>query len=158
MTRDARYCANGTLLIVRSPFSINSMGEAMKPRSIVLVTGIVFCTLSALAIAQGWKDWVDIKNAQELRALYSNKTFRGNGWVGHYRADGKGILIAQGGKPVPRTWEVKGNDQVCVTPEGGATSCFRFQRNSKNRSQVLLTNVKDGMSLSFTLEDGIPKF
>ena len=130
----------------------------MKSRNIALVTGTVVCMLSAPAVAQSPKDWVDIKDPQELRTLYSNKTFRGNGWVGHYRADGKGILIAQGGKPAPRTWEVKGKDQVCATPEGGATSCFRFQRHRKNRNEVVLTNVKDGMSFNFTVEDGIPKF
>jgi len=158
VTHDARYCAHEMVLSIFSPFSINPWGNAMKSRSIALVTGTVICILSTPAMTQSPKDWADIKDPQELRALYSNKTFRGNGWVGHYRADGKGIVIVQGGKAVPRTWEVKGKDQVCATPEGGATSCFRFQRNRKDRNQVVLTNVKDGTSLNFTVEDGIPKF
>lgn len=64
------------------------------------------------------KDWVDIKDPQTLRALYSNKTFKGKDYldrpfVGHYRADGQGVMLWQGTR-VPRIWEMKGNDQVCV--------------------------------------------
>jgi len=130
----------------------------MTSRIIAFVAAALICMLSAPAEPQSPKDWVDIKDPQELRALYSNKTFRGNGWVGHYRADGKGITIVQGRKPIPRTWEVRGKDQVCVTPEGGSTNCFRFQRDRKNPNEVVITSVKDGFSLMFTLEDGIPSF
>jgi hypothetical protein len=130
----------------------------MKSRNIAFVTAAMVCMLSAPVMSQSTKDWVDIKDPNELRALYSNKTFRGNGWVGHYRADGKGILILQGGKPEPRTWEVKGSDQDCATTGSGAIRCSRFQRNTKNRNQMMLTFVSDGTSLNFTVEDGIPKF
>jgi hypothetical protein len=99
------------------------------------------------------------QDPKELHALYSNRTFKGNDWIGHFRTDGKGIFIAKGGKPVPRTWEVKGNDQVCSTStEVGVTNCFRFQRHRKNRNEVMMTNVKDGMIHIITVEDGIPKF
>ncbi len=131
----------------------------MKSRNIAFLTGVLICMLSTPAMPQSSKDWVDIKDPKELRALYSNKTFKGNHWVGHYRADGKGIYIAQGGNSLPRTWEVKGNDQVCtMSPEIGVASCFRFQRHRKNRNEVMLTNVKDGTSHMVTVEDGIPQF
>jgi hypothetical protein len=53
--------------------------------------------------AQDAKDWVDIKDPQELRALYSNNTFKGKDWmdrpwVGHYRSDGQGVILFEGGR------------------------------------------------------------
>jgi hypothetical protein len=126
----------------------------MKSKIIAFLTGALIYILSTPTMPQSSKDWVDIKDPKELRALYSNKTFRGtHDWVGHFRADGKSILIVLGGKPSPRTWEVKGNDQVCIT-----STEVRFQRHRKNRNEVMQTNVKDGSILIFTVEDGIPKF
>lgn len=103
-------------------------------------------------------EWVDIKDPSELRALYSNKTFRGNGWIGHYRADGTGVVVIQGSQPVRRTWTVKGRDQVCVTPEMGSVQCFTFKYTSDDRKSILVTNVATTGSVLFTVEDGIPKF
>ena len=130
----------------------------MRTGTLAIVTAMLVAVLPAPLSAQSSSDWVDIKDPSELRALYSNKTFRGNGWVGHYRADGKGIVISQGGKPQPRTWEVKGNDQVCVTPSDGTASCFRFQRNRKKPNELVLINATSGFAATFTLEEGIPKF
>ena len=66
----------------------------MTSRNIAFLTGVLFFMLSGPVASQ---DWVDIKNPKELRALYSNKTFRstfsGVPVVEHYRADGKGILL-----------------------------------------------------------------
>ena len=67
----------------------------MSSKIFVLITGVMFFMLSGAAAAQ---DWVDIKNPKELRALHSNKTFKGT-WSGvpyaaHNRADGKGIFIS----------------------------------------------------------------
>jgi len=132
----------------------------MKSRNIAFLTGALICMLSAPAMPQSSKNWVDIKDPKELRAIYSNKTFRGKAFgepfVAHYRSDGKGILIS-GELRTPRTWEVKGKDQVCVT-DAMATNCFKFQRNKTNRNEIVATQVKDRFLLQFTVEDGIPEF
>jgi len=132
----------------------------MRLRSLPWIVTALLCALGAPAMAQSSNDWVEIKNPQELRELYSNKTWRGsnNSWVGHYRANGKGIFIRQGRKPSPLTWEVKGEDQGCTTLEGGTTKCSRFQRNRKSPNQLLVTTVQSDVTFNFTLEDGIPKF
>jgi hypothetical protein len=71
----------------------------MKARSIASFLAATIAVGAAVAAgAQSSKEWVDIKDPKELKALYSNKTFRGKAgdgspFVGHYRADGKGILI-----------------------------------------------------------------
>jgi hypothetical protein len=87
-----------------------------------------------------------------------NKTFRGNGWVGHYRADGKAMVIIADRAPAARTWEIKGSDQVCVTHGEGVVNCLRLQRNRKKPNEVILTNQRTGVVLNITVEDGIPKF
>jgi hypothetical protein len=121
----------------------------------LVITAAATSTAFCLAHAA---DWVDIKDPAELRALYSNKTFRGNGWVGHYRTDGTGILIVQGSAPVRRKWAVKAPDQVCVTPETGSPQCFTFKYVSADHKRILITNASSGGSTFCTLEDGVPKF
>jgi len=152
---DARHCGQNLIwnILDQSMWG----GKAMTSR-VVLLTGLLICMLPGPSIAQSTKDWVDIKDPKELRALYSNKTFRGNGWVGHYRADGKAMVIIAAGKPDARTWEIKGKDQVCVTQGDGVVNCLRFQRNRKKPNEVILTNQRTGMTLNVTVEDGIPKF
>ena len=130
----------------------------MRSRRVAFLIVTLTCMLSAPAFAQSSGDWVDIKDPNELRDLYSNKTFRGNGWVGHYRADGKGILLVQGGNPQPRIWEVKGNDLVCATAGSAPAACYRYQRNSKKPNEFVAISVLSGARLNFTVEDGIPKF
>jgi len=135
----------------------------MASRMIVLITGVMFLMLSGPAASQ---DWVDIKSPEELRALHSNKTFRstfsGVPVVEHYRADGKGILISAELR-IPCTWEVKGNDQVCISFQEG-TDCFRFQRSKKNPDEYVRTRTQHGTRRATSsmeilkVEDGIPEF
>lgn len=100
----------------------------MTSRNIKVAAGVLLCALSAPVASQGSKDWVDINDPKELRALHTNKTFRstfsGEAVVEHYCADGKGLYIHAKAQ-VPQTWEIKGTDQVCVTGPDG-TSCKRF--------------------------------
>lgn len=132
----------------------------MKTRDIALVTGTLACMLAIPVLAQGSKHWLDIKNPSELRALYSNKTFKGKGpngghFVGYYSADGRGLLISSNQR-YPRTWAVKG-DEVCVT-DVAATNCFRFQRNKAHRNEIVAIQVPDHWMVTFTVKDGVPKF
>jgi hypothetical protein len=130
----------------------------MRSRRLAFLIVTLTCMLSAPAFAQSSGDWVDIKDPNELRALYSNKTFRGNGWVGHFRADGTGIVLPQGAKPTPRTWEVRGDDSVCVVVGSAPAACYRYQRNSKKPNEFVAISVLSDARLNFTVEDGIPKF
>ncbi len=76
--------------------------------------------------------------------------------VEHYRADGKGILIS-GELRIPRTWEVKGNDHVCVSSEKG-TNCCTFQRHKKNRDEYVRRCTYEAAMYILKVEDGIPEF
>lgn len=127
-----------------------------------LALGIGLLVLSALpAMSQASKDWVDIKEANALRALYANKTHRARTFVSYYRDDGEGIFVAKGSEVrVARTWRVKGNDQVCVGPKEGDPLCFRFQQSTRNPAEIVAVGESRGqrVMLMFTVEDGIPKF
>ncbi len=106
-------------------------------------------------------EWIDIKDPNELRALYSNKTFKGKdwmdrSWVGHYRADGAGIMILEGGR-YPRTWEVSGSDQICVTTSMNR-ACYRFQRHKLKNISYRAFNEAGVKVSDFDVEDGVPKF
>jgi len=122
----------------------------------LFITGVLFFMLSGPVASQ---DWVDIKNPKELRALHSNKTFRrtymGVSVVEHYRADGKGILISAELR-IPCTWEVKGNDQVCVSDERGI-NCWRYQRSKRNPNEYVRRNPEAHMQV-LKVEDGVPEF
>jgi hypothetical protein len=113
------------------------------------------------AQGQGSKDWVDIKDPEALRALFSDKTHRSRAYVAHYRANGQGILLSKGSDiRHARTWQLKGGDQVCAGPKGDTPTCYRYQRSTKNPAEVLATGELRGqrVMLWFTVEDGIPKF
>lgn len=137
-------------------------GRSMKNtvKGLAILAGALAGTMALPALAQSAGDWVDIKSAKELRSLYSNKTFKGNNWVGHYRADGTGTMSVDGAKPEARTWEIKGNDQVCVTATnvmGTKTRCYTYQQHAKNKSWIQSKLVDGGFSFGFTVQEGLPK-
>jgi len=129
----------------------------MKWRNFVLVTGVLVFMLTSSAASQ---DWVDIKSSKELRALHSNKTFKftfmGVPVVANYRADGKGLLISADLR-MPCTWEVKGNDQVCISDER-SNFCWKYQHSKKNPEEYVRTSTPGGHMQILKVEDGIPDF
>lgn len=106
-------------------------------------------------------EWVDIKDAKALRALYSNKTFKGKDFldrpfVGHYRADGNGVLFADGAK-MPRTWFIEGNDKVCIDSYL-PRDCYRAQRHASKPGVYRLINLRNDIATEITVTDGVPNF
>ena len=129
-------------------------------KSTMLTAGAALCLTAALPLQAA--DWEDVKDPAALRALYSNKTFKGKDWmdrpwVGHYRADGQGVMITHDGSRIPRTWAVEGKDRVCVESQFPRV-CFRFQRDKANAGVYRVTNVANDMATVIVVEDGIPKF
>lgn len=130
-------------------------------RTTTLVAGAAAC-LATVALAQA-SDWQAVDDPDELRALYSNKTYRFNysevnkPAALHYRADGKGILVLMG-RQYPRTWEIMGRDQVCTNDEIRGRLCYRVLRNTKNPAEILVNPTNGGMGSFMMMEDGIPQF
>jgi hypothetical protein len=76
--------------------------------------------------------------------------------VEHYRADGKGILISAQ-QLEPLTWEVQGNDQVCVSSPS-VTRYWQHQRSKKNPEEYVRRDQKSALMQVIKVEDGIPQF
>ena len=127
-------------------------------RSLFWIAGLAGLLAAGGAQAQSY--WIDITDPAELRALHSNKTHKGLGgdnrpFVGYYRADGKALFVS-GDVRVARTWEVKGNGQVCYAGDW-FPGCRRFQRARSNPAEYNVIHA-DGWNVLFTVEDGIPPF
>ncbi len=124
-----------------------------------VIAGAALGLASTLATAE---EWVDIKDPAELRALYSNKTFKGKdyldrAWVGHYRADGRGVMVLQDGSRIPRTWAVEGKDRVCVESQFPRV-CVHIQRDKAKAGVYRSINIANDMKTMFVVEDGVPQF
>ena len=72
---------------------------------------------------------------------------------GEYRADGTGTLYSWGGAQVPRTWAVKGNDQVCVTARQ-ITQCWKLEKNSADPTLYRSIDVAIGTDDQNSHEQG----
>ena len=132
----------------------------MTSTRIAVLIGALTCITSVPAASQSSTYWVDIVDPSELRALHSNKTHKGKGadgvsFVAHYRADGKALFV-RANERIPRTWEIKGDDQVCYSDEK-FPGCRRFQRGKANPAEFNVIH-EAGWSALFRVEDGIPQF
>ena len=79
------------------------------------------------------KEWVAVTGAETLREFMSGlKAERelANGALGtaEYHADGTGVLHAWGAS-IPRTWEVKSEDRLCVTAKNERL-CYTLEKKS----------------------------
>ena len=80
--------------------------------------------------------WIAVTGADTLREFMSGlKAERElpNGALStaEYQADGTGVLHAWGAS-IPRTWEVKRNDQLCFTAKN-ETLCYTLEKNPGKR-------------------------
>ena len=118
----------------------------------------ILSVVLASASLQSADDWVDVRSADELRALLSNRTFT-NGWniVSHFRADGRGLIVYASGLRVRRTWEVRDDGQVCATSEYGDTECWRVQRH-RDRQDLVGFVSEEGGNHAQSVVDGVPAF
>jgi len=115
---------------------------------------LVLLLLSGRSWAQG--EWIDIHDPAEVRAIYTNTTIRGMGFVGYYRADGRGVMTAADRKPQGRRWFVKDDGQGCAAIDAGPTLCYRFQRHRDSPSLIRIRDIANGANFTATVEQGVP--
>jgi hypothetical protein len=112
--------------------------------------------LSATAIAQD-ANWQPITGAENLRQFMSGlkveRTLAG-GEVsrGEYNADGTGTLFSWGAA-MPRTWSIKGSDQICIA-DNGDTLCYRTERNTVDPDLYGARDNATGRLVEFRVTDG----
>ena len=115
------------------------------------VSAMLFCS-GAQA-----ETWEAIDDPKALAALFSDTVLEttlesGARVVGRYDRDGTGVVEAWGDS-FKRSWEVKGQDQVCID-DGRDVTCFRIERNADAQDQYRATNLTTNESLVMTLTDG----
>ncbi|MFC1688201.1 hypothetical protein ACFL07_00900 [Pseudomonadota bacterium] len=108
--------------------------------------------LSPLAYAD---DWQPLTGADALQNLVSGATAEielkpGVTAVGEYHADGTAEIRAWD-ETFRRTWEVKGDDQVCYSDV--ETKCFSFEQNLDDPAAYRALNVETGEVLKFRVMD-----
>ena len=80
-------------------------------------------------------EWIPVTGADNLKnfmgGLKAERTLP-NGYIsrGEYRADGTGTVFSWGDE-IPRKWEIKVVDQLCITINIGSI-CYQIERNSDN--------------------------
>jgi len=131
-------------------------GEAVP---VAAPSGASAAAASTPAGASTVAEWVAIRSADELRAIYSDTTIQGTAEVGRsrrvtpftgqFRRDGTGMLFMSG-RQIPRTWAVKGNDQICATDALGQ-NCYRYERNVGDPNRIRGRNVANGAAVEFTV-------
>lgn len=138
------------------------IGNCLKSR--LLAAGIGAALLAGgCATEDTSKDWVDIKDANELRAIYSDKTINGHimwdyfrPYVLYSKADGTGTIHMEG-RQIPMTWALKGSDQVCLK-WGSASPCLTYQRHKARAGVYRSYNpVTRQYGNDMTVTDGLPK-
>jgi hypothetical protein len=115
---------------------------------VMLALGLL-CT--GLAGAAGWKP---IEDPGILRVLFSDTVMQATLTNGvraeaNYNADGSGELRAWG-ETFPRTWEVRGNDEICIGMER-ETRCFNVEQSADQTDTFRATDVDNGEQLVFTI-------
>lgn len=117
------------------------------------------CTLLAVglcvAISAQAQDWQPINNAQKLSELFSGTVMEtelkpGSKATARYNADGTGVVEAWGGT-FNRTWEVRGNDQVCINIED-RDNCFKIDSNPSDDTSYRGHNQLTGETFTFSVK------
>jgi len=125
------------------------------------------CSLKILALAlyalssgiATAADWEPVDDPALLRELFSDtliQTTLKDGVIAEstYNADGTGELRAWG-DTFARTWEIKGNDQVCIGMER-EVKCFNIEQNTDQTDTYRATDIASGeqVVLTATRADG----
>jgi len=132
---------------------MNNSWEINKLKTIVLITLFVLIS-NPIAHAN---EWIPVTGKETLSNYMSGMKAQRtlpNGSLsrGEYNPDGTGTLFAWGAS-IPRTWMVKGDDQVCVTAER-ETICYQFERNSDNENLYRAREIVSGKVTEFQVVNG----
>ena len=119
-----------------------------KPHILLIVICCVFVTPLQAA------DWKPVNDPERLRSLFSDTVLRtelDDGVMAEatYNADGTGELRAWG-ESFSRTWEVRGNDEVCIVTERGVV-CFTIEESQQAPDTFRATNLVSGEIIVMTV-------
>jgi hypothetical protein len=128
--------------------------DRVNPLLAVVLSGLLVLIVSGLA--QG-SEWIPVTGSEALRdfmsGLKAERTLP-NGEVsrGEYHPDGTGTLFAWG-TAIPRTWEIKGDDLICVTAKR-ETNCYQIEKNIDRLNLFRARDISTGRMAEFEVTDG----
>jgi len=113
-----------------------------------IVVAFIVLAFTPAAFAQ---DWQAVTGEDELKALFSDTVMTatlkdGVTATATYNADGTGQLKAWG-DTFPRSWQIKGQDQVCIGIDG-KLQCFNIEKDA-DTGRYRAHNVATGESVVF---------
>ena len=106
------------------------------------------------------QNWEAVDDSQTLKSLFSDAVIvttlkDGVKAEARYNRDGTGELRAWG-DTFPRTWEVRGKDQVCIGISND-TICYKVERNADTQRQYRAKDLSTGEIFELTIESGSTK-
>ena len=113
----------------------------------------------APALAQSSKDWVEINDPTELRALFANTTFKGRNQHGdpftaYNHADGtRQVVMTQA--DFMQYWRINGGE-VCTQTRSRLIPefCYTYSKHATRKGEYQDRRVKDGAVSGFALTPG----
>ncbi len=128
-----------------------NMSKAKHIKCLFLAIVSLPLFLSSTVYAQD-SEWTAVTGADALRTFMSGlKAERElpNGEMsrGEYKADGTGTLSAWGAE-IPRKWNIKGDDQVCMTGKSN-TECYTFEKSSSEENLYRVRDINTGVKTEF---------
>ena len=127
----------------------------MQSRNRYVFIVALLLVVSMPAMAQD-DEWITVTGADTLSNFMKGRTAvrklpDGEVTRGEYFADGTGV-VREYGASFPRTWEIKGDDQVCISSARGHV-CYTFERNTADPDLYRGRNVVTGVATEFRAED-----
>ena len=117
---------------------------------------ILLATMVLIAPAIGADEWEPVSGADTLSEFMSGlsveRDLPGKEVArGEYRADGTGVLH-EWGSSFPRTWEVRGEDQICISARVDVR-CYVFERNTAEEKLFRGRDVDTGETHEFRVTE-----
>ena len=133
----------------------------MIGRTLGVLALLLVAPLGNRVQAEGSPDnWAKLSGADKLREFVSGARAEielkpGVIAIGEYDADGTATIEAWG-EIFPRTWEVRGDDQVCYT-SATETNCYTFEQNLAVPGEYRSRDVKTGELIVFRVSETDPR-
>lgn len=126
-------------------FSCGKLFSDLRCWQVVVLAGLIVFGGATLSHADEWQPVTGEKN---LRSFMSGKTLswkEPDGQIsrGEYRADGTGTLYSWGAT-FERNWEVKGDNQICVTGEP-TSQCYTIEKSTSDPALFRATDLTTGL-------------
>jgi len=138
----------------------NSLQQVNREKQNLLRAICTVCTFVAMSGSTYAENWTSLSGTETLRGFVSGARAEivlkpDVTAIGEYFADGT-AKIAAWGEIFPRTWEVRGDNQVCYMSET-ETNCYTYEQNLEAPLEYRARHVETGELIEFRLSGTDPR-